>query len=819
MNIRLVALLLFLSVSPAFAQQQKDNLWVTDGEVSAVAAHDNRLYIGGFFSRIGPPTGGLVQLDGTSGVLTQSLGVDGAVFAIVPDGAGGHYVGGSFTHIQGLPRANVARIDANGNVAPWNPGVHGVVRAMVRAGGTVYLGGSFDQVGASARTNLAAVDTSGTVQAWNPNASSFVFALAEQNGLIYVGGQFNTIAGEFRNRIAALDPVTGAATPWNPICIGTVEALATRYDPNTLEVTVYVGGAFSFVGGQSRSNLAVLDATVGSPTYGQATSFDPAPDANVSALRLTADPVPALFVGGGFTTIAGQPRNHLASFNGTTLTAWNPDADAAVSAIELDGSTLYASGNFTHLAGQPRHYAGAVNATGIAASTPWNPAPGAPANALAVQGTKVWMGGTFTFTGGVERQNLAALDLTTGQPTAWNPSPNSIVFALEWVRNHLYVGGEFTSFASGPHSSVARFDAAGVLDAWEPAVNGGVYAFEQRPLDATTDLLYMGGAFFASGISPRTKLAAFAIGAVPVLTDWNPFVDGTVFSLGVDATHVWVGGNFSQLGTQPTTNLGRVDFAGNATGWSTNIPPRVTSIAVADTSIYVGLLDFSVPPGTTVPGVRQLRKANAAFMNSVTCAGYVAALNYGAAGLDVAGNFTQLGGLPRTGLGRVDPASLATTSWDPQVSVFSYGLNQPGHATYVSALAELGGVLYAGGRFDAVLGKPRSNVAGIFQSTTAVEPPAAPAARLALRAAPNPARTSQVLWFDLGASARGRVAIHDVAGRVVRVLAEGMLAAGPHRIEWDGRTSAGARVAPGLYFARVEAGAKSAVTKLLRVGP
>ena len=61
-----------------------------------------------------------------------------------------------------------------------------------------------------------------------------------------------------------------------------------------------------------------------------------------------------------------------------------------------------------------------------------------------------------------------------------------------------------------------------------------------------------------------------------------------------------------------------------------------------------------------------------------------------------------------------------------------------------------------------------------------------------------------------------RIALHDVAGRLVRLLHDGPLAAGRHAFAWDGRDAVGRAVPPGLYFARARAGHDVAVTKLVR---
>jgi flagellar hook assembly protein FlgD len=68
--------------------------------------------------------------------------------------------------------------------------------------------------------------------------------------------------------------------------------------------------------------------------------------------------------------------------------------------------------------------------------------------------------------------------------------------------------------------------------------------------------------------------------------------------------------------------------------------------------------------------------------------------------------------------------------------------------------------------------------------------------------------------FDLPRAGRVEIGVYDVAGRLVRSLHSGPLAAGPHRLAWDGT---GARPGSGVYFIRLEGGSEQAVEKVVRV--
>jgi hypothetical protein len=56
--------------------------------------------------------------------------------------------------------------------------------------------------------------------------------------------------------------------------------------------------------------------------------------------------------------------------------------------------------------------------------------------------------------------------------------------------------------------------------------------------------------------------------------------------------------------------------------------------------------------------------------------------------------------------------------------------------------------------------------------------------------------------------------VYDVRGRRLRA---GRIVAGQRVLRWDGRTGGGARVAPGVYFLRIEGMDRTVTTKLVRV--
>jgi hypothetical protein len=110
----------------------------------------------------------------------------------------------------------------------------------------------------------------------------------------------------------------------------------------------------------------------------------------------------------------------------------------------------------------------------------------------------------------------------------------------------------------------------------------------------------------------------------------------------------------------------------------------------------------------------------------------------------------------------------------------------------------------------------RVSSAGQVGPTTSVEPGAAMSFALA-PARPNPSRGVVELSLTLPASAPTRVELFDPAGRMVRTLASGTLPAGVTTIRWDGCDDSGHPVPSGVYHARAEVGAHTAVARIERV--
>ncbi len=80
---------------------------------------------------------------------------------------------------------------------------------------------------------------------------------------------------------------------------------------------------------------------------------------------------------------------------------------------------------------------------------------------------------------------------------------------------------------------------------------------------------------------------------------------------------------------------------------------------------------------------------------------------------------------------------------------------------------------------------------------------------------PNPFNPSTQIAYELAESAQVRLAIYNVLGQTVRVLAQEHQEAGYYQVRWDGKDAFGRTVSTGLYLYKLEAGPKVAVRKMV----
>jgi hypothetical protein len=413
------------------------------------------------------------------------------------------------------------------------------------------------------------------------------------------------------------------------------------------------------------------------------------------------------FVGGSFTSVGGQPRTNFAAldFNngvGAVVAEWSPAFNGDVTAMAVkpasggQGAILYVGGPFTSVTvGNVTTSRNGLAAFDINTQTllPWAPGLSGDPMSITVSGNRVYVGGGFTQvrpSGGswTTRNRLAAFATDdTGTLLPWAPSVGNFnVAAVAVIDDTVYAGGDFSAVtpvggASTTRNRLAAFatDDTGTLLPWAPSVTGGdvstLSITENVAFAGGRPALIVGGSF--TGVTPvggsltsRDRIMALALHGDGALLPWAPSFNGTVFTTSVSrqphlcprgtSKCVYVGGSFSQ--------------AGSAVGNANQDRARIAAVSLDDAGTLT-----SWSPGVAYPTV-----GLATSVRTVT-AGSVHGNTLGTASFG--GEFSMAGMAPRTRLAALD-AQGELTSWAPSVT----GGN-------VRALAARGEQVYVGGTF------------------------------------------------------------------------------------------------------------------------
>jgi hypothetical protein len=327
----------------------------------------------------------------------------------------------------------------------------------------------------------------------------------------------------------------------------------------------------------------------------------PIPSVNGKVYAILPDTTGGIFIGGDFTQVDGVKRSRLAHLlkDGSVDLTWNPSVNGIVrSLVFFLGSpkSLVVGGDFTAINGQTRNHLASLNSDGTVSN--WDPNVDGNIYVLLVGGpggsNVLFVGGEFTNVSGQPRNNLAYIN-NGGNVMSFNPSVSGGgVYSLYFFENTLYVGGSFLSINDISRNGVASIRYPDKLTSWAPVItssNGS--APRVLSINQSGNLLFLGGQFDTADGSARTCLAAYDITNGNLSATFNPILQSSAgLALTVNDitllgnTTVLIGGTFARVNNQLRNNIAALSIEnGNATAWDFSLNNAVYSIAVSTQSI------------------------------------------------------------------------------------------------------------------------------------------------------------------------------------------------------------------------------------------
>jgi len=343
-------------------------------QVMTLAPLGNLMYAGGLFPVVTNATktisyarNNIFSFNVSSGAVTSfAPDFDGQVNAIVPSQDGQSlFVGGAFTHVNGVARGHFAKINATtGALVPGFPNVKiaGKVTDIDIVGSNVVVGGKFSTVNGTTRTGLASLnpDTGALTNYMNItlggqlNATSpqgvWRFAVTADKSKMAVTGSFLTVNGQSRLQLFLLNLGATSATlaNWDAPILH-VAACSQKSQGNAQVIgdldfsadgtKLYIGS-----GGGPHGTNTICDAAIKFPVNVTGTNVVPdwANYTNGDTLRSVAWTTNAVYVAGHQRWLQQSPGVYasrpgigaIAPANNQLLT-WNPGHNREIGTQEL----------------------------------------------------------------------------------------------------------------------------------------------------------------------------------------------------------------------------------------------------------------------------------------------------------------------------------------------------------------------------------------------------------------------------------------------------------------------------------------------------
>lgn len=638
--------------------------------------------------------------------------------------------------LSGFVSAQVSseRIDPN-----FNPiltgGLANVAAIAVQPDGKIIVGGMFFHSNFESRNSLTRLNSNGSVDttfsppAFLGGADGAVITdiIVLNDNRILVSGNFRTTTPARYQSIIRLNPDGSIDTSFVDPFSGTISSGGQHIGDMELQQDgkILIAGSFFDSRNPQSGGFARLNSN---GSYD--TSFvSGALNGGVGSIKVQPDG--KIIIAGGFTSYGSAARNRIARLNidaslDTTFLNNLAGANHLVNAVELqpDGKILI-GGFFTSVNGATRNRIARLNFDGSLDSTFQNNLSGAnhPVGAFARQSDgKILIGGIFTSVNGTNANKLARLNddgsLDTSFASDFGNSINDFIWTIKFTADgKILVGGFFNSVNQTVRQNLVQLNADGTVDqSFALVLFDSPGTINRIVRQADGKILFVGNFAYVNGVlshkigrvnadgSPdRTFSAGSLISASNFgVYDVLPLPDGKIFIIG--AFHIDQYNFFLRLnpdGSLDTTLS--LQLSGGTFGGSIGAMELLP-----DGKILIAG-DFTNVNGVQRNGLARLNpdfSLDTTFLNNLQGVGGGTASEILLSGdkILVGGSFTQINGVARNRIARLNSDGSLDATF--QASVTGTSL------VSVSVIREQpDGKILIGGNFTNVNGVARGNTA------------------------------------------------------------------------------------------------------------
>lgn len=349
----------------------------------------------------------------------------------------------------------------------------------------------------------------------------------------------------------------------------------------------------------------------------------------------------------------------------------------------------------------------------------------------------LFVGGAFTQAGSRTLNYIARWDGSAWQSLGDGPlnGTNGFVYSLALRSEILYVGGKFSMAGGVPVKNIAQYSIAqrvwagmGPFGPSQVGLGGDEQAFVGAILVKDT-LVYAGGSFNDANGTPVKNIAAWSLSQKrwSAVGDPGSGVNGTVNTIAALKSKIFIGGNFSSVGSVSASGIARWDGA-NWSSLGNGVNGFVNAIGVMGDTLFVGG-SFSMAGDsgakniarweedsirwTPVTGVYQLWDSIAPFREDDGVNGIVRSIVVSGRKVYVSGTFQSVFPGQYT-LNRVYCGYVAVWNELPESNIWwqtlGYG-SRAGTDGFVNAIALKGDDVFVAGSFTTAGGEPSARVA------------------------------------------------------------------------------------------------------------